>query len=159
MIVYLDSSAVAKRYVEERGSDLLDRIYSRAEAGELQIAFSIWNLGEVLGVLDRYRTRNIISEAELRVSYQNLILESVKMIKLGSLIIQPITSAILVESWVIVLDHHIYQADALQITNAKTLGSDLLLTADNKMLEVARSSELVAFDVESEANDVNEALA
>jgi len=159
LIVYLDSSAVAKRYVEERGSDLLDRIYSRAEAGELQIAFSIWNLGEVLGVLDRYRTRNIISEAELRVSYQNLILESVKMIKLGSLIIQPITSAILVESWVIVLDHHIYQADALQITNAKTLGSDLLLTADNKMLEVARSSELVAFDVESEANDVNEALA
>jgi predicted nucleic acid-binding protein len=149
---------VAKRYVEEKGSDLLDRIYSRAEAGDIQIAFSIWNVGEVLGVLDRYRTRKIISEAEFRASYRNLILESVKMLKLGSLIIQPITSAILVESWVIVLNHHVYQADALQIENAKTLGSDLLLTADIKLLEVARSSELAAFDIESEADDVDKAL-
>lgn len=158
MIVYLDSSALAKRYVEEKGSELLDKLYSMAEAGDIQIAFSIWNLGEVLGVLDRYRMRNIISETEFQASYQNVILESVKILKLGSLIIQPITSTILVESWVIVLNHHLYQADALQITNAKALGSDIFLTADINLLEVARSSELAAYNVESEATEVNRTL-
>ena len=68
MIVYLDSSAVAKRYVEEKGSDLVDRIYSRAEAGDLQMAFSIWNVGEVLGVLDRYRMRKILTERDFETS-------------------------------------------------------------------------------------------
>ena len=159
MIVYLDSSAVAKRYVEEKGSDLVDRIYSRAEAGDLQMAFSIWNVGEVLGVLDRYRMRKILTERDFETSSRNLVLESMKMLRLGSLIIHPITSDILVESWAFLLDHHVYQADALQAINAKILGSDLFLTADSALLEAVKSWELNAFDVESEADEVCRALA
>ena len=158
MIAYLDSSAMAKRYVEEKGSDLVDRIYSKAETGSLRIAFSVWNVGEVLGVLDRYRIQKHLSEPQFEKSFRNLILESIKMIRLGSLIVHPVTSDTLVDSWVVVLDSHIYQGDALQIASARALGCDLLLAADAELIKAARSAGLRAFDVESEANKVNEAL-
>ena len=81
------------------------------------------------------------------------------MLRLGSLIIHLITSDILVESWAFLLDHHVYQADALQAINAKVLGSDLFLTADSALLKAVKSWELNAFDVESEADEVYRALA
>jgi predicted nucleic acid-binding protein len=158
LIVYLDSSAVAKRYVEEKGSDLVDRIYSGAETGGIQMAFSIWNVGEVLGVLDKYRAKRILSESEWRISFRNLALESTKMLRLGALIVCPITSDALVDSWVVSIGSHIYQADALQIVSARELGCGLLLTADGKLLEAAKSCGLRAFHVESQADEVREAL-
>ena len=47
--VYLDTSTIVKRYVEEKGSQLADDIYARAEVGALRISFSMWNVGELIG--------------------------------------------------------------------------------------------------------------
>ena len=55
--IYLDSSALTKRYLYEAGSSAVDEIFRGAEAGDLVVAFSIWNIGEVLGVLDARRRR------------------------------------------------------------------------------------------------------
>ena len=49
--VYLDSSAIVKRYVAEKGSKVIDKIYDKAENSQLKIVFSIWNIGEVIGVV------------------------------------------------------------------------------------------------------------
>ena len=48
-IVYLDSSSMVKRYVEEPGTKIVREAYLKAYSGELLIAFSLWNIGEVLG--------------------------------------------------------------------------------------------------------------
>lgn len=53
LISYLDSSAIVRRYVREFGSDLVREVYLKAYAGEGIVSFSIWNVGEVLGTLDR----------------------------------------------------------------------------------------------------------
>jgi len=45
--VYLDSSSIVKRYVGERGSEVTDAVYEKAEAETLRCAFSIWDMGEV----------------------------------------------------------------------------------------------------------------
>jgi predicted nucleic acid-binding protein len=63
MSVYLDTSGLVKRYVEERGTEVLDRLYGAAEAGSITVSFSIWNLGEALGVLDRYHTRRPVDRS------------------------------------------------------------------------------------------------
>jgi len=55
--VYMDSSAITKRYVKEEGTETAQEIYSMAENGSLMLIHSIWNIGEVLGVLDQYRRR------------------------------------------------------------------------------------------------------
>jgi predicted nucleic acid-binding protein len=49
--VYLDSSALLKRYVKEEGSDVLNTIYSKTDSAEISLSSSIWNIGEVIGVL------------------------------------------------------------------------------------------------------------
>ncbi|RLI84796.1 MAG: PIN domain nuclease, partial [Archaeoglobales archaeon] len=64
--VYLDSSAIVKRYIKERGTEVVDLVFDNAELGNVKIFFSIWNIGEVLGVLDRYRRRNLISSKEFK---------------------------------------------------------------------------------------------
>jgi len=51
-IVYLDTSAIVKRYIQEAGSDVVASLYSSAWQGSVKISFSPWNIGEVLGVLD-----------------------------------------------------------------------------------------------------------
>lgn len=57
MKVYLDSSAIVKRYVLEEGSDKVKEVYLEAFNGAASLHFSLWNVGEVLGALDTYYRR------------------------------------------------------------------------------------------------------
>ena len=147
--VYLDSSSIAKRYVKEKGSDLVDSIYGKAEAGDLRLAFSLWNIGEAIGVLDRYLTRRLISKKEFAAARSDLISETLKLSRLDSLDVLPVTSEILSQSWTLITKHHIYEADALQISSGKEVDCSLFLTADNRLLEAAIAEGLNAVNVES----------
>jgi predicted nucleic acid-binding protein len=138
-LVYLDTSSLVKRYIAETGSEVVDRVYSESEAGRLRIAFSIWNIGEAVGVFDRYRVRELISDEEFKRARANLISESLKLSRLEALSLLPMTSLSLAASWSLVSKHHIYVADALQITSSKEVGADLLLGADRRLLEAANA--------------------
>ncbi|MGD0804586.1 MAG: type II toxin-antitoxin system VapC family toxin [Candidatus Bathyarchaeia archaeon] len=148
-LVYLDTSSIAKRYIDERGTKVIDRVYSDSEAGSLKVAFSIWNIGEAVGVFDRYHVRGLISDEEFKRARANLISESLKMSRLESLTILPMTSMALADSWSLVTKHHIYVADALQISSSKMASADLFLGADRRLLEVAAAEGLKSVNVES----------
>lgn len=148
--VYLDTSGVVKRYVKERGTEVLDRVYSEAERGRVKVAFSIWNVGEALGVFDRYHRRGAISEEEFGSTLRSMTSETAKMLRLGVLRLLPITSKNLVESWELVLKYHIYAADALQVASAKEAGCELFLGADNTLLEVAEKEKITCVNIETE---------
>jgi predicted nucleic acid-binding protein len=148
--VYLDSSSISKRYLEEKGSDLIDGVYSRAEAGELLLTFSLWNIGEVIGVLDRYQSRGLISEKEFTTARSDLVSETLKLSRLGSLGILPVTSEMISHSWTLIAKHHIYEADALQISSCREANCDLFLTADKMLLEAALNEGINAVNVETD---------
>ncbi len=149
-LVYLDSSSIVKRYIEERGSQVVDAVYEKAEAARLGFAFSVWNAGEVLGVLDRYLSRRLISEDAFKRSLSDFLSESIKMARLGSLQILPVTTRSLTESWLLILRHHLYMADALQISSSKEAGCNLLLSADDRVTQVARKEGVEAINIEAE---------
>jgi predicted nucleic acid-binding protein len=44
--VYLDTSAIVKRYIQETGSDVVVQLYSKAWLGDLKIAYSAWNIAD-----------------------------------------------------------------------------------------------------------------
>jgi len=150
LLVYLDTSSLVKRYIEEKGSEVLDKVYAEAEAGRVGVAFSVWNVGEAIGVLDRYLARDLISEKDLNTALRSLISESMKISKLGSLQMLPMTSKSLIESWLLVLRHHVYEADALQIASSKEAGCNLFLAADQRLIQIARKEDINAMDVEKE---------
>jgi predicted nucleic acid-binding protein len=65
LTVYLNTSSVVKRYVTERGSELVNLVNAKIEDGSARIAISTWNIGEVLGVLDTYRSRKLLDDEAL----------------------------------------------------------------------------------------------
>ena len=156
--VYLDSSAIVKRYVAEKGSKVIDKIYDKAENSQLKIVFSIWNIGEVIGVFDRYFRRGWLSRKQLDTRIFDFIYETIKFIKMGLLQIAPLTAYELVHSWLIVMEQHIYVADAIQICTCKRFNCDLLLSADETLVEVASNCDLFSLNVETQEKEIYETL-
>lgn len=137
MPVYLDSSAIIKRYVKEPGSEYVRKIYLKAYTGDMVISYSLWNVGEVLGVLDRARRLGRLDEETYAKTRLRFLVETRRMAKLGIAIIVPVKSKLLRDSWRLVEKYHIYQADALQIVTAKLVRSEQFITGDKDLYSVA----------------------
>jgi len=152
--VYLDSSAIVKRYIEEEGTEVVDIIFNAAESGGIKIFFSIWNFGEVIGVLDKYKCKNWISESDFKNAIRKFARESIKLAKLHQLEIIPLDVKIVVDSMEIILQYHIYEADAIQIVSSRYRNCELFITADKLLVKVARDLKLNAFNVEKEQKEI-----
>jgi len=152
--IYLDSSALTKRYLYEAGSSAVDEIFRSAEAGEFVIAFSIWNIGEVLGVLDAQYRRRWLSEGEFAKALRVFTDEIIKFLRLRSIVVVPVFTSILIEAWSMVLSHHIYEADALQLSTCNYSQSNAFLSGDGELVSVARQIGLKAFNVVREEKEI-----
>jgi predicted nucleic acid-binding protein len=142
--IYLDSSAIVKRYVLEEGTDKVEEIYLEALNGAGTLHFSAWNVGEVLGVLDVYHRRKWLEIEDFKAARDSFIAETARLIKLGVAKVIPIRSKLLTQSWLLVEKYHIYEADALQIVSAKTLDADQLLSGDQRLVDASRKEEVDA---------------
>jgi len=136
-IVYLDSSAIVKRYVQEPGSREVRELYLKAYSGELVLSFSLWNVGEVLSVFDRARRLGRLGGEAYSAARRRFLLETRRMSRLGSLILVPVRARLLAECWRLVEKYHIYEADALQITSARWVEAKTFLTGDGRLRDVA----------------------
>ena len=146
--LYLDSSAVVKRYVVEDGSESVAQIYEEADAKEITICFSIWNIGEAIGVIDYYQRRNWITEDQGKRALNALAGETRRLLRIEGLELIPVNSSTLGGTWDLVRIYHIYQADALQIVSCSRSGADAILSADRALLEAAKGEGLVSVNIE-----------
>jgi len=89
------------------------------EKRHVEIVFSAWNVGELIGTLDRRREQKRLSEAEYSSAIQTFSNETLQMTEHGSPRIMLVTGKLLTASWRIITREHIYQADALQIASCK----------------------------------------
>jgi len=133
--IYLDTSALIKRYLVEEGSDEVDSLFERAYKEKVVIVTSQWNVGEAAVVFDKYHQRDVISDVEevFGLFYN----EARMMTKLGSLRILPVLGETISRSILLVFAHHIYIADALQIETCKQEDCELFVTFDEKLNTVA----------------------
>ena len=136
-IVYLDSSAIVKRYILEPGSNIVSKVYYSALIGDLILSFSAWNIGEVLGVFDKYYRRGWLSRDEYEKARSQFIGETIKLLKLKLVKIVPVKTRILIKLWPLIEKYHIYEADALQIVSAKYIEAKQLYTGDKNLYEIA----------------------
>jgi len=111
---------------------------------------SIWNIGEILGVFDMRRRRKWLSEDEFKSVLRSFIGEIVRLLRLRTLEIFPISTSILVEVWPLILREHIYGADALQIQTCTYSGSDAFLSSDKELINLASMTGIKAVNVEDE---------
>jgi Predicted nucleic acid-binding protein, contains PIN domain len=138
---YLDTSALVKRYVEEPGSRVVDEIYRSAYKGVAVLAFSYWNIAEAAVVFDKYERKLGLEAREL---LRNLLRESATLSRLRRLVLVSVSPSLLQASVKLVLKHHIYVADALQVASAKSLNSYRFVTGDRDLARVAENEGLKA---------------
>jgi predicted nucleic acid-binding protein len=136
-LVYLDSSAIVKRYVLEPGSNVVSSVYSKALNGDLVLSFSVWNIGEVLGVFDKYYRRGWLSREDYVKARYQFIYETIRLLKLKLLKVVSVKTKLIIQALPVIEKYHVYEADALQIVSARYVGAEKLYTGDKRVYEVA----------------------
>ena len=136
---YIDSSALAKRYVQEVGSDGMDQIFASAERGEESIFFSMWNVGELAVVFDKYEREGLLSAKPVMTTF----LEEVKRLgRSKAAEVVPVSGSLIAEAVNLTFTHHIYVADALQVVSCQTVAGSEFVTADRRLAGIAKDEGL-----------------
>ncbi len=135
----MDTSVIVKRYVEERGSQMVDDLFNRAHKGSIVIAFSYWNVGEAAVVFDKYGEKLGLKSTEV---FRMMLRELRMLFRMRSANMVNVTPKIIRESVKLVFNRHIYVADAIQIVSAKQVGAHMLVTGDVKLAEASMAEGL-----------------
>ncbi len=159
MGILLDANAVLKRYVVESGSGAIEGVFRAADAGRVQIVYSLWTPGECLGVLDRLNRQGRLPPGGLAKGRRALLGESARLARLGMLTVVPLRAAIVRKAWSLLLRHHVYQADAVQVATALSEKVDAVLTSDGQVERAAKAEGLRVLDPERHGAQIAEALA
>ena len=152
--VYLDSSALVKRYLAEEGSEAVDGLFRRAEGLDVRLAFSLWNIGEVLRALARARSAGALTQREVEESAWLFLRETLKFRALGALRIVPVGSDVIGAAIPLLLASRLSQPDAIQIATAVEILADAFVAADARLVREARRDGLKALDPISDAEEV-----
>jgi predicted nucleic acid-binding protein len=127
MLVYLDSLALAKRYVRERGSDrVLDRCREATEIG-----LSVLSCAEVVSGLNRLRREGKLEAGDYRKLKRALFLDLDGATVLG------ITPGVITVAVRCLELEPVRAADALHVGTARELACGLFLSSDHAQCAAA----------------------
>ncbi|MEM3836249.1 type II toxin-antitoxin system VapC family toxin [Pyrobaculum sp.] len=88
-MIYLDTSALIKRYVKDADSDVVDGLFEAAYRGEVAVSTSVFNIGEAATAADKKARRGELS-GDVRTAVSLMLREIAVLSRLGSLVIVPI---------------------------------------------------------------------
>jgi uncharacterized protein len=126
--VFLDSSALAKRYVQEAGSDRVQELLFSASS----LGISIICVSEVVSALCRRRREKGVSPQQYLKAKQALF-EDVGDSSVVNLTDQVVARAVeLLERW------PLRSSDSLHVASAAEWAADLFVSADEKQCAAAR---------------------
>ncbi len=132
MKVLVDSSALAKRYVLEDGSEILDRMLQSAS----QLALCIILVPEIISGLNRRLGEQILLASDYR-KVKKQLLEDVR----DATVLQ-VTPAV-ISSSVKLLENNVLRAmDSLHVACALEWQAELFVTSDRRQLMAAKNSGL-----------------
>jgi uncharacterized protein len=133
MKLICDSSAFAKRYVSEDGSEALDHLLQRAS----QLALCTIVVPEIISGLNRRRREQILSSDDYRAIKRNL------MEDVHDAIVLQITPSVISHSVSLLENNTLRAMDALHIACALEWQAELFATADRRQLNAAQNAGLL----------------
>jgi predicted nucleic acid-binding protein len=150
---YLDASALAKRYVPETGSPLIDEILDNVPGDRLYVLNV--GAGEVVSILVRKRNAGVITDAYFRQALLDFETEIVRSADINKL---PVSNRLATSSFSVIVAHSINSTDAITLRSALAIaqklragGDDLVLVAsDLRLLRAAQAEGLNTFNPESQ---------
>jgi predicted nucleic acid-binding protein len=132
MKLAIDSSSFAKRYVQEVGSDRLDRLLESAS----ELAFCVILVPEIVSGLNRRLREKVLTIADYRAVKKQL-LDDVR----DATVLQ-ITPSVVSRSVKLIEGNVLPALDALHVACALEWQADLFVTSDKKQFNTAINTEL-----------------
>ena len=132
MRTFFDSSAFAKRYVEEPGSEVVEELCM----GASQLALSAVCIPEIISALNRRRRERQLSRQDYAAAKQRLLgdVRDVEIVNLTPAVLSVCTE---------VLEASAVRAmDALHVACAARWGAELFVSSDRRQLAAARKAAL-----------------
>lgn len=141
-LVYFDTSALIKEFVNEVGTDLVNKVTTAAREANIQIVSSVWSLNEAIAVVDRL-SRNKEEETEKpklsQTERQEIIATIVQRVRNSrqdaNFFFQPIDHSIVANSRLLIDGYHISPDDALHLYTAWIRDCDYFLAQDEKLMK------------------------
>jgi hypothetical protein len=135
--VFLDTSAFAKRYVAESGSDKVVALCQQADS----LVVSVVCLPELISTLSR-----LVRERKLaKAAYRKLKVDA--MADLADVDICQLTPGVLVAGVSLLESQPLRAMDALHVACALAVEPDIFVSADHRQLSAARKTGLKVVDV------------
>jgi len=132
--LFVDSSAFAKRYVEEQGGEELEKSLQKAS----ELALCIILLPEILSALNRRRREGILSPSDYTLLKVRLLED------LHDSTILQITPAVVSQTVQLLENNTLRAMDSLHIACALEWGADIFLTSDARQFAAAKNAGLFA---------------
>jgi predicted nucleic acid-binding protein len=132
MKLAVDSSAFAKRYVQEAGSDKLDRFLESAS----ELAFCVILVPEIISGLNRRLRERILTIADYRAVKKQL------MDDVRDATVLQITPSVISRSVKLLESNVLRSMDALHIASALEWRADLFVTSDRRQFTAATNTGL-----------------
>ena len=132
MKTFFDSSAFAKRYVEEAGGHLVDSLCQEAT----EVALSVLCVPEIISALNRRVREGLLTGREYAEAKQYLS-HDIRDAVIVNLVPQVVSSCTK-----ILETHPVRAADALQIACALEWETELFISADKRQISAAKKSGL-----------------
>jgi uncharacterized protein len=132
MKLAVDSSSFAKRYVQEIGSDELDRFLNEAS----ELAFSVVLVPEIISALNRRLREHILPLVEYRAVKKQLLND------VSDATVLQITPSVVSRSVKLLEKNPLRAMDSLHVACALEWRADLFITSDRKQFMAARNSGL-----------------
>ena len=133
MKLVVDSSALAKRYVLEDGSETIDHLLQKAS----QLALCTIVVPEIISGLNRWRREKILSPHDYR-KIKGQLREDV----LDAIVLQ-VTPAVISRSVKLLETNVLGATDALHVACALEWQTELFATADRRQLKAAKNAGLL----------------
>ena len=137
MKVFLDTSAFARRYVAEQGSDKVMALCLKADS----LVVSVICLPELISTLSRLVREKKLAKANYRK------LKGDAMADLADVDICQFTPDVLVSVVSLLESHPLRAMDALHVACALAVEPDIFVSADHRQLSAARKAGLKIVDV------------
>lgn len=130
MKIYFDSSAYAKRFIEEPGSQKIDDIYQ-------QVGLSIICFPEILSALNQRVREKSLSKHDYQLAKELLSDE------LSDIEIVNITPKVIAKSGTLLEINQLRAMDALHIACTIEWNADIFVTSDQQQAKAARKSKII----------------
>ena len=137
MPVFLDASALAKRYIRETGSEEVEKLCREAE----DITVSALCLAEIISALCGLRRERTLREDHYESIKKRLLVE------FEDLTLCELAPQVIARAVVLLEAHSLRTLDALQLASALEMNAEMFVSADARQIKAARQQGLAVVTV------------